>query len=126
VVGAAAYALGAAATTPFTWPADLMTALPIGLLAVLAVVRWPRRPHPRPVPAGTHPYLPWLALTAVVVAWELASYLAHGPRSSHPTLSSITDALDDHYLLKALLFFGWLCLGAWVLRLGTRAVGDAP
>ena len=121
---AAAYALGAAATRPFTRPADVMTALPISLMAVLAVARWPAHPRPRPVPAGTHPYLPWLALVTAVVAWELATYLAHGPRGSHPTLSSMADALDHHYLLKALVFFGWLCLGASVLRLGTQT--DSP
>jgi len=121
---AAAYALGAAATTPFTGPADVMTAVPIALMAVLGVARWPARPRPRPVPAGTHPYLPWLALVAVVVAWELANYLAPGPRGSHPTLSSMADALDHHYLLKALVFFAWLCLGASVLRLGTQM--DSP
>lgn len=122
--GAAAYALGAAATTPFTVAADVMTAVPIALLAVLAVARWPWHPRPRPVRAGTHPYLPWLCLTAAVVAWELANYLAHGSRSAHPTLSSMADAVDHHYLLKALVFFGWLCLGALVLRLGSRAAAD--
>jgi hypothetical protein len=115
---AAVYALGAAATRPFTWPADVMTAAPIALMAFLAVARWPAHPRPRPVPLGTYPYLPWLAFIAVVVAWELANYLAHGPRGAHPTLSSMADALDHHYVLKALVFFGWLCLGASVLRLG--------
>jgi hypothetical protein len=121
VAGAAAYALGAGATTPFTAPADVLTAVPIVLLAVLAIVRWPAHPRPRPVPAGTHPYVPWLLLTAVVVAGELANYLAAGPRTAHPTLSSMADAVDHHYLLKALLFFGWLCLGSLVLRLGAHA-----
>jgi hypothetical protein len=113
--------LGAAATTPFTTPADVLTAVPIALMAVLAVVRWPLRPRPRPVPPGTHPYLPWLCLVAVVVGWELANYLATGRRAAHPTLSSMADAVDHHYLLKALVFFGWLCLGAAVVRLGAPA-----
>jgi hypothetical protein len=116
---AAAYSLGAAATTPFTWQADLLTAVPIALLALAALVRWPRHPRPRPAPAGTHPYLPWLALAAVVSAWELATYLAHGQRAAHPTLSSMADAVDHHYLLKALMFFAWLCLDAWVVSRGT-------
>jgi hypothetical protein len=118
VATAAAYALGAAATTPFSWQADLLTAVPLALLVVAAVARWPAHPHPRPVAAGTHPYLPWLALAAVVVAWELANYLAHGSRAAHPTLSSMADAVDHHYLPKALMFFAWLCLGAWVVQLG--------
>ncbi len=115
---AAAYSLGAAATTPFTWQADLLTAVPIALLALAALVRWPRHPRPRPVPAGTRPYLPWLALVAAVVAWELAAYLAHGQRAAHPTLSSMADAVDRQYLLKALMFFAWLSLNAWVVSLG--------
>jgi hypothetical protein len=119
--GAAAYALGAATTTPFTFAADVVTAVPIALMLVLVVARWPGHPRPRPVRAGSHPYLPWLAFLAVVVAWELANYLAHGPRGAHPTLSSMADALDHHYGLKALVFFGWLCLGAAVVRLGTPA-----
>jgi hypothetical protein len=94
---------------------------------VAAVARWPARPRPRPVRAGTHPYLPWLALAAVVVAWELANYLARGARGAHPTLSSMADALDRHYALKALIFFGWMCLGAWVVHLGARRPeADAP
>jgi len=117
---AAAYSLGAAATEPFTWQADLLTAAPIALLALAALVRWPWHPRPRPVPAGTHPFLPWLALAAVVVAWELATYLASGRRAAHPTLSSMADAVDHHYLAKALMFFAWLCLGAWVVTLGAQ------
>jgi hypothetical protein len=114
----AAYSLGAAATRPFTWQADLLTAVPVALLALAALVRWPWHPRPRAVPAGTHPYLPWLALAAAVVAWELATYLAPGPRAFHPTLSSMADAVDHRYLLKALVFFAWLCLDAWVVSLG--------
>jgi hypothetical protein len=122
---AAAYALGAAATTPFTWQADLLTALPLALFVLAAVARWPAHPHPFPVRAGTHPFLPWLALASAVVAWEFANYLAHGTRAAHPTLSSMADALDRHYLVKALIFFAWMSLGAWVVRLGAgRAEAD--
>lgn len=123
VVLAAAYSLGAAATTPFTWQADLLTAVPIALVALVALVRWPWHPRPQPEPAGSHPYLPWLALAAVLAAWELAAYLAHGQRAAHPTLSSMADAVDHHYLLKALMFFAWLSLIAWVLKLGA---GGSP
>jgi hypothetical protein len=117
---AAAYSLGAAATTPFTWQADLLTAVPIALLALAALVHWPWHPRPRRVLAGTHPFLPWLALAALVVAWELATYLAPGQRAAHPTLSSMADAVDHHYLWKALVFFAWLCLGTWVVGLGAQ------
>ena len=61
---------------------------------------------------------------AAIVVWELAQYVARGSRGAHPTLSSMADALDRHYLLKAVVFFGWLCLGAFIVRQGTptRAV----
>ena len=123
-VVAAAYALGAAATTAFTLQADVVTGLPIVALAVLVVARWPlrRRPPRRPAAArGNHPYRAWGALVAAIIAWELAQYFARGSRSAHPTLSSMADALDRHYALKALAFFGWLVLGALIVFKGTRA-----
>jgi hypothetical protein len=127
----AAYALGAAATTAFTLPGDVMTALPIVTLAVLVVARWPLHPRPpelAPEARGTHPYRAWGALLAVIVAWELAQYLARGSRGAHPTLSSMADALDRHYVLKAVVFFGWLSLGALIVSKGTqtRAPSGAP
>jgi hypothetical protein len=123
----AAYALGAAATTAFTLTGDVMTALPIVTLAVLVVARWPLRPWP-PEARGTHPYRAWGALLAVIVAWELAQYLARGSRGAHPTLSSMADALDRHYVLKAVVFFGWLSLGALIVSKGTqtRAPSGTP
>ncbi len=127
----AAYALGAAATTAFTLPGDVMTGLPIVALAVLVVARWPLHPRPlelAPEARGTHPYRAWGALLAVIVAWELALYVARGSRSAHPTLSSMADALDRQYFLKAAVFFGWLTLGALILSKGTqtRAPSSTP
>jgi hypothetical protein len=124
VVGVA-YSLGAATTTPFTWPANVVTAMPIVVLAVLAFVRWPARPEPLVLPApqrARHPYRPWVVLVVVVVAWELVEYLARGSRGAHPTLSSMADAVDRHYLGTAVLFFLWLCLGALIVQCGTATV----
>lgn len=129
----AAYALGAATTSAFTWPADAVTAIPIVALVVLVVVRWPRRPQPQlqlqPQPLegevvarDGHPYRAWVVLLAVAVAWEFAEYFARDSRGAHPTLSSMADALDRYYLLKALVFFGWLCLGACIVRRGAQAL----
>ena len=118
----AAYALGAAATTAFTLPADVMTGLPIVALAVLVVARWPLHPRPLELASetrGTHPYRAWGALLAVIVAWELVQYVTRGSRGQHPTLSSMGDAVDRTYVLKAVVFFGWLCLGALIVRKGT-------
>jgi hypothetical protein len=124
LAAAAAYALGAATTTPFTWAADVVTAVPIVALAVLAVARWPAHPEPLALPEpqrARHPNRPWVVLSAGVVAWELAEYLARGSRAAHPTLSSMLDALDRNYAGTAVLFFCWLCLGALIVRRGTPA-----
>ena len=128
----AAYALGAATTSAFTWPADAVTAIPIVALVVLVVVRWPRRPQLQPqllegevVARGGHPYRAWVVLLAAAVAWEVAEYFARGSRGAHPTLSSMGDAFDRYYLLKALVFFGWLCLGACIVRRGAQALPRA-
>jgi L-lactate permease len=155
-VAGVAYALGAATTTAFTAPADVVTALPIVVLVVLVVVCWPLRPQPRlrpgpgegfPVrtPEGTggtggpgrtggpgavvtaHPWRAWVLLTVVVVAWEVAEYAARGSRADHPTLSSMLDAVDRSYGLKALVFFLWLWLGAAMVRRGRdRGRGPRP
>ena len=74
------------------------------------------------VARGGHPYRAWVVLLSAAVAWELAEYLARGSRGAHPTLSSMADVVDRYYLLKALVFFGWLCLGACIVRRGAQAL----
>lgn len=118
LVAGVAYALGAAATTPFSTAADVMTGIPIVLLGVLAIARWPLRPQPVRV-AGRHPYRDWIILGVAILVWELADYAARGSRAAHPTLSSMVDAVDRYYLLKALLFFAWLFVCAFVVFAGT-------
>jgi hypothetical protein len=114
--------LVAATTQPFTWQADLVTAVPIAALAAGAVACWPARPTDgvaeAAVPEGAHPYRPWLIAVAVVVAWELVSEVVPGSRGNHPTLSSMLNAVDRDYGLKVLVFLGWLTLAWAVVRLG--------
>jgi hypothetical protein len=123
VVGVA-YALVAAGTTAFTRSANIVTALPIVALAVMVVVRWPLRPRPVRADAGReavpHPWRAWVLLFVALVAWEVAEYAARGSRADHPTLSSMTDAVDRYFGLKAVVFFLWLALGAAIVRLGGR------
>ena len=129
---AAAYALVAATTTPFSTTADLLTGAPIIVLAILVAVRWPLRPRPLTLdPGRSHPWRAWGVLFAAVVAWELVDYAARGSRADHPTLSSMLDAVDRHYILKAVVFFLWLWLGAAIIRHGRRRAvpvrsGSAP
>ncbi len=125
------YAVLAAATTPFTTSADIATGVPILVLAVSVVWRWPLRPRPRPLFAAPvaggggetrvpHPWRAWTILFGLVVAWELAEYAARGSRADHPTFSSMADAVDRFFALKALMFFLWLALGAAMVRAGAR------
>ena len=59
-----------------------------------------------------------------MLVWEVAVYAARGSRADHPTLSSMVDTVDRYYVLKFALFFGWLCVCAFVVRAGT-APSDA-
>jgi hypothetical protein len=128
LAGGVGYSLIAASTSPFTLPADVLTGLAIVAMAVLVIVRWPLRPR-RARAADTavatdhpyRPYLPWFGLLIAFVVWELFNYLVHGTRADHPTFSSITDAIDRFYLLKTLMFLGWLALGWVILRRGSRS-----
>jgi hypothetical protein len=90
-------------------------------MAVAVLVRWPLRT--RKVRAATRSgsgYLPWFGLFVLFVVWELFNYLVHGTRADHPTFSSITDAIDRTYVLKALLFLGWLAGASVIVRSGSR------
>ncbi len=116
-----AYALFAAGTTAFTRSANIATAVPIVAVVVLAVARWPLRPRPLELgPDAGHPWRAWVCVFAAVVAWEVVEYAARGSRADHPTLSSMLDAVNRFYGLKALVFFLWLYLGAAIVRRGGR------
>jgi hypothetical protein len=64
-------------------------------------------------------------LAAVVVGFELLEYLVPGSRGAHPTLSSMADAVDRSHGLKAVVFFGWLCLGVGIVCAGTPGLARA-
>ncbi len=137
VLGGVAYAVGASFTQPFTIGADLVTALPLGLAAVLFGVglssasRSRRRatepggsggPAEEGCPAASPRlqtkrvgWLVWPALAGAVVGWELLVY-SQSPRPAHPTLSSLIDMADASQVGKTLLFGLWLLLGSFLLR----------
>ena len=120
-VGAAAlYSWFAALTTPFTFRANVLTAIPL-ITALLAAVlfghivrsrRTGERSAPRPLGRSLWPW--WVSL-GVVGAWELCCYLKL-PRFEHPTFSSLYDSASRSQPLKAALFFGWLVLGWAIVR----------
>jgi hypothetical protein len=58
-------------------------------------------------------YVPWIVLSASVVAFELIEYFSE-PRHDHPTLSVLSDDLTRWHAGHAVLFVAWLGLG-WLL-----------
>lgn len=130
LAGGVAYAIVASFTRPFTPAADLVTALPLALAAAIFTVRIRAS---RRAPALTEPphpdddgrkvsrrhldryWLPWLILAAVVIGWELFTYVS-SPRRAYPTLSSLIDILDSSHIGKSFAFLVWLLLGWYLLQ----------
>jgi hypothetical protein len=79
-----------------------------GLVAIVWGLRH-RRPR-RPV-TTTRGLGGWAVLAALLAAWQLAAY-AQTPRSEHPTLSSIANAVLEPHPLQAVAFVAWLVLAA--------------
>ena len=118
-----AYAVVASFTKPFTIGADVLTAVPIGLAAVVFGVRmrWPRRFRSVATGDPTEPEASinrwswvWLAMAGLVLAWELFVY-SQAPRHLHPTLSSLIDTVNAGHLGKTVMFGLWLLLGCYFL-----------
>ncbi len=117
------YAVLASSTRPFTWAADIVTAVPV-VGAGLATA-WTSRnvaPHmtgertdagQQPRPSWDRRWMTWVVLAGVVTSWELYC-LASLPRTQHPTLSSLIDILDSTRVGKSVAFASWLALG-WLL-----------
>jgi hypothetical protein len=110
-----------AGTTPFTSAANVLTALPIAVGAVAAVVVVRRRSAGRTAtiaadrrPGTTRGWWVWLVLIGLIVAWELVMLFGM-PRSSHPTLSSVLESIARWHSTKALLVAAWLALGAFLV-----------
>jgi hypothetical protein len=83
--------------------------------AAIAWGSWRRPRAPRPparaaVPPGVGS---WAALAALLAAWQLAAYFQE-PRSRHPTLSVLADALLDPRPVRALAFAAWVAVAAMV------------
>ncbi len=119
--------LVASSTHPFTWGADIVTAVPLVLVTVLMARRARSARSARaldtrvagveterqPRMLGIDPAFVWAAPVVAVTAWELYCLFTL-PRRAHPTLSSLLDMLDASHAGKAVAFAAWLVLG-WLL-----------
>jgi hypothetical protein len=105
---------------PFTPSEEVLVAIP-ALLALLLSTRTSRTTGTGSVDASSRASAAiWLAFVVVAAAWEFNAFFA-SPRSAHPTLSVIADAVMSVRPGRALVFVLWLALG-WVLVRGSRAV----
>jgi hypothetical protein len=114
----------AAASRPFTLAANLTTALGLAGIVAAGLVRLSL---PREVPAPASLQAPptdagaldrssivaWIALALAVATFELVNFVSN-PRSAHPTLSSLLNAITGHEVLRGLLFVLWLGAGWWI------------
>jgi hypothetical protein len=121
--GALAEVVAGALARPFTVAADMVVT--VGIVTLVAVAAW-QRLHPIPPPIARRPAaaseIPqahwgfWITALLLVGGWELFCY-AGAPRSAHPTLSSLVDALTVHPVGRGLAFLGWLAFGWYVVTL---------
>ncbi len=117
-----AYAVLLSFTHPFTWAADLVTALALAVVAIATIhAGRPRRPRlddssgtgaDRP-PRWSRRWWVWLVPFLAATGWELYC-LVSLPRLEHPTLSSLIDLLDSSRPGKIAAGASWLALG-WFL-----------
>lgn len=120
------YSVLASFTRPFTWPADVVTAVAMVVVGVAAAVRTRKAKRTdavasvrldtdRVVASGRRLLIPATVIVAVA-GWELFCYLS-APRAAHPTLSTLLDLLDATRSGKAVAFALWLALGWYLVDL---------
>ncbi len=115
VVAALALSVLAGGIASLTWPATLLVAVVGGTIVGFGLLRGPAQRLPAPdelYPVGIGV---WLALVLAFSAWELIAFF-HGSTPAHPTVSVLLDPLLDDHVMRSAAFFGWLSLGAYLLR----------
>lgn len=55
----------------------------------------------------------WSTVIVAVVAWELIAQRS-SPRSSHPTISSLVESIEQYHVARLALYALWIGLG-WIL-----------
>lgn len=120
VAGLLAAALADSALTavspPFSWQADLATAVGLAVVLTGGLVRLRGRSERAggdPAPSTRAALAWWASIGGAAVSFELLNYFL-SPRRQHPTLSSLVADLTSHEALRGLLFLLWLAAGWWI------------
>jgi hypothetical protein len=88
-------------------PFSAVAALAVVGAGVVAVGWGATHRRPRGGPIERRGVAVWLVLATLLAGWQLAAF-AQQPRSAHPTLSSIANAVFDGHLVQALACTVWL------------------
>ncbi len=122
-VACLAYAVLVSVTHPFTWAADVATAVPLAVVTVVTIRSDLRAGRSGAQRSGGvdgkrgrrlgRRWPVWMAPILVVTGWELYCFVSL-PRVEHPTLSSLIDLLDATRPGKTVAVVAWLGLG-WFL-----------
>ena len=125
-VATVGYAWIVAALRPFTEPENVLVALPMIPVAVLAARSRPSSPNEQvrllDTAPGARGALVWLALFLAFAAWEVIA-LFSSPRDDHPTLSSIADWIMSTHAGRAAVVLAWLAAGAALAFRRPRVAG---
>jgi hypothetical protein len=122
VVAGLVYAWIAAGFRAFTATENVMVAVPIAIVLVLAASHGSDRHATESVAVLDPPQrgaVVWVALLVVLVAWELLA-LFSSPREDHPTLSSVADTIMSVHIGRAAMVAVWLAAGAGLAMAGSR------
>jgi len=122
VIAGLAYAVLLSFTHPFTWAADLVTAVALAVVATATIgapggrrsrsADWSDTGADRGL-GGSRRWWVWMAPLLAATGWEFYC-LVSLPRVEHPTLSSLIDLLDSSRPGKIAAGASWLALG-WFL-----------
>ena len=126
VAAIAAEVLLASRARPFTWTADVVTAIALLTLVGVVILQYRLgRVAPRIIARRSTVDLSgeghrwglrwtiWIAPVVGLAVWEVFSYLG-SPRTAHPTMSSMLDTLTASQVGRGSAFILWLILG-WYL-----------
>jgi hypothetical protein len=125
-IAALVYSWVVAGLRPFTDPENVLVAIPIVAVVILAARRSPSSPIERigrldstSVQRGA---VVWVALFLAFAAWEFIA-LFSSPREDHPTLSSIADRIMSTHAGRTVVVVAWLVIGAALAFRRPSAVG---
>jgi hypothetical protein len=129
IAGGCGLAVAVSFTKPFTFGADLLTAVALAAMVVAQVVVELRSRRTPPESAAAVPFASlasrfrrcvlWIATCVAFTGLELFTYTGH-PRREYPTFSSLSDDVSASQAGRAILFIAWLCLGWLFLSASVR------